>query len=372
MKKMIAGLLAFTLTACAFAGCQKSEQKKSEDTSANKTEAVTEEKSEKETESGELSEDGDYETALKEFLEAYADNDRQKTLLLQNPKDIMELVKALDREYEELTEDDIIDALQSDLYDTEQSGEKFTFKGIVSAEPLGEDDLEDLKYAFGSKKWEIDYITANGGAENVDLGSLADAMGEIEEETEIYEAGIDEAYYVIYEVENSDGDTEKKAAIMFHVKDDGWKAAVAPTESEKLERKNEERGKQLKNIARAINTSIIEMDEQEKWDSEAAPFIISFDSSKDHNFPDSIDRELLMETVARYMDIPEDLEWFLVIEEYGVAYGCGTYDGDTLYYYPSDDIIPVVNSNGRIDTADATEKKSYDELYSYCCDLLDK
>ena len=95
----------------------------------------------------------------------------------------------------------------------------------------------------------------------MDLGSLADAIGEIEAETEIYEAGIEEAYYVIYEAENADGDTEEKTVIMFHVKDDGWKAAVAPTESEKLEREDEERGKQLDNIVRAINTAIVEMDD---------------------------------------------------------------------------------------------------------------
>ena len=113
MKKIIAGLLAFTLTACTFAGCQKNEQKKSENISANKTDDVTEEKAEAE----ELSEDGDYETALKEFADAYAENDRQKTLLMQNPKDIMVLVRALVRE-EGQTEDDIINTMQSDLYET--------------------------------------------------------------------------------------------------------------------------------------------------------------------------------------------------------------------------------------------------------------
>lgn len=367
MKKIIAGLLAFTLTACTFAGCQKNEQKKSENISANKTDDVTEEKAEAE----ELSEDGDYETALKEFADAYAENDRQKTLLMQNPKDIMVLVRALVRE-EGQTEDDIINTMQSDLYETVNSGEKFTFKRIVSAEPLGEDDMEDLKYAFGGRKCAIDYIIRNGGAEKVDLGSLADAIGEIEAETEIYEAGIEEAYYVIYEAENADGDTEEKTVIMFHVKDDGWKAAVAPTESEKLEREDEERGKQLDNIVRAINTAIVEMDEQGKWNSEAAPFVISSDASMGHNIPSDLDRELFMERLTGYTEIPEDMDCFFVIDEYSVVYGCGTYDGDTCYYYPYEDMIPVIDGSGTYNTSEPTVKRSYDELYGYCCELLDK
>ena len=352
MKKIIAGLLAFTLTACTFAGCQKNEQKKSENISANKTDDVTEEKAEAE----ELSEDGDYETALKEFADAYAENDRQKTLLMQNPKDIMVLVRALVRE-EGQTEDDIINTMQSDLYETVNSGEKFTFKRIVSAEPLGEDDMEDLKYAFGGRKCAIDYIIRNGGAEKVDLGSLADAIGEIEAETEIYEAGIEEAYYVIYEAENADGDTEEKTVIMFHVKDDGWKISADDGIGTFLNGADKRLNDAAESLYKAVNTALIELVEKGRIKNDSDEFIVSSDSSKDFNVPADFDADLFRSHIKNYFEYEGD--WFVKIQDI-YALETAVFDSEkpqNVDTYPPSDSVDF-----------AYEGMSYDEIYNKACE----
>ena len=345
MKKIIAGLLAFTLTACTFAGCQKN-------ISANKTDDVTEEKAEAE----ELSEDGDYKTALKEFADAYAENDRQKTLLMQNPKDIMVLVRALVRE-EGQTEDDIINTMQSDLYETVNSGEKFTFKRIVSAEPLGEDDMEDLKYTFGGRKCAIDYIIRNGGAEKVDLGSLADAIGEIEAETEIYEAGIEEAYYVIYEAENADGDTEEKTVIMFHVKDDGWKISADDVIGTFLNGADKRLNDAAESLYKAVNTALIELVEEGYIKNDSDAFIVSSDSSKDFNVPADFDADLFRSHIKNYFEYEGD--WFVKIQG-AYALETAVYDSENPHNvdtYPLSDYVDF-----------AYEGMSYDEIYNKACE----
>lgn len=383
MKKVIAGIIALTTVLCTLTGCGKENADDAAGTSASttaETTAAQEETTEGEANSAASAETGAYEDAVKEFVEAYIANDRQKTLEMQYPDGIMDFVKVFMRtdEAKEMTEEDIISFLQYGMYDDFDEDEKVSYKGIVSAKPMRSDEEDDIKETYSTVKWTINYINEHGGPDKADPDELDDAWDDFDFDEYPCEVDIEEGYYVTFEVEDDESDTTEGTLYVVRIKgENGWKISIGDIHGNIKANRNDSLNATASTLSKALNTTLVDMDEEGKLPVSDKTFIVSSDDSMNYNVPDDFDVELLRKKALNYFEMMKELEWFAVINNGCVVYDAADYPDDQQYVgtYPVNSIMNKVNTENFSDYTkedEKSEERTFKELYDICVEVIGK
>ena len=379
MKRLIAGIIAITAVLCTLTGCGKDTADDSSSTSAETT-AAQEETTDEEVTSGAAAEVGAYEDTVKEFIEAYIANDRQKTLEMQYPEGVMDFVKLFMRsdEAEDMTEEDIITFLQYEAYDNYEEDEKVTYKGIISAEPLRKDEEEEIKDMYSTIKWAVNYINEHGGPDKADPDALDDAWEDLDYDEYPCEVDIEEGYYVTFEVEYEDSETSKGTLRVFRVKgENSWKTNILSVGGSVKANRKDSLNATASSLDKALNTALVDMDEEGNIPSYDKMFIVSSNDSMNYNVPDDFDVELLRKKALNYFEMINELEWFAVIYNGCVIYDAADYPDDQQYVgtYPVNSIMNNVNTEDFTDYTKEDEKadeRTFKELHDICVEVIGK
>lgn len=378
MKKVIAGIIALTAVICTLTGCGKDTADDSSSTSAETT-AAQEETTDEEVTSGASAEIGSYEDTVKEFVEAYIANDRQKTLEMQYPEGVMDFVKLFMRsdEAEDMTEEDIITFLQHEAYDNYDEDEKVTYKGIISAEPLRKDEEEEIKDMYSTIKWAVNYINEHGGPDKADPDEFEDAWEDLDYDEYPCEVDIEEGYYVTFEVEYEDSETSKGTLRVFRVKgENSWKTNILSVGGSVKANRKDSLNATASSLDKALNTALVDMDEEGNIPSYDKMFIVSSNDSMNYNVPEDFDVELLRKKAQNYFDMINELEWFAVIKGGYVEYVSVVYSDDQKYVgvYPSDYIMVAAgdDADSYTEPDEKADERTFKELHDICVEVIGK
>ena len=376
MKKVIAGIIALTAVICTFTGCGKDAADDAAGTSAStaaETTASQEKTTDGEAASAASAETGTYEDAVKEFVEAYMANDRQKTLEMQYPDGIMDFVKVFMRseESEEWTEEDVISLLQYGMYDDFDEDAKVTFKGIVSAEPLRSDEESEIKETFSTVKWAINYINEHGGPDKADPAELDEEWEDLDYDEYPCEVDIEEGYYVTFEIEDDESEANEGTLYAVRIKgENGWKISIGDIHGNVKANRKDSMNSTASTLDKALNTALVEMDEQDKLPSSDSAFIVSSDDSLNYKVPDDFDMEFLKKRVQNYFGMVTELEWFAVIKNGYVEYAAVVYSDDQQYVgtYPSDYIMVAAgdDADSYTEPDEKADERTFKELHDIC------
>ena len=215
MKKILASLIILATITCTVTGCGDRKTKENESTSKSETTALSEDNKTSEVSTTGESEEktivsdnsvkkAEYEESLKDFEEAYINNDRKKTFEMQEPDGFLDIRSAVQQienlgaiSYKGLTEEEFISEWQWTLYDNydeDEKKEKAVFKRIVSSEPVQDEELYEKKLEYAYDKWLLDYVNNNGGLEKVDIDAFNEALHEMDDDNLTDTVNITEAY----------------------------------------------------------------------------------------------------------------------------------------------------------------------------------
>ena len=324
-----------------------------------------------------------YEEFLKDFVEAYINNDRKKTFEMQEPDGFLDIRSAVQQiedlgaiSYKGLTEEEFISEWQWYLYDNYNANEEnAVFKQIVSSEPVKDEELYDIKEEYAYDKWLLDYVNEKGGLEKVDIDAFNEAWDEMDDD-ELYDTvNITESYLVTFEVEyENKGKIAQGEAIVNRLDGKEWKIFVPRhdvimTKSEKA------------------TSSIIDAQKdvlENRWNIPQkmdTAFIVSSDSNKNYNIPDYFNNSIFIEKTKEclnesdYYSFKEldDAEWFSVLYNWDVIF-CVAYAKDQpeqIGIYPKafsawgKEIYSEINDN-------IVDDMTYDEIYQVCVDAISK
>lgn len=384
MKKVIAGIIALTTVICTFTGCGKDAADDAAGTSAStaaETTAAQEKTTDEEETSAASAETGTYEDAVKAFIEAFLANDRQKTLEMQYPDGIMDFVKVFMRseESEEWTEEDVISLLQYGMYDDFDEDEKVTFKGIISAEPLRSDEESEIKEAFSTVKWAINYINEHGGPDKADPAELDEEWENLDYDEYPCEVDIEEGYYVTFEIEEDESETNEGTLYAVRIKgENGWKISIGDIHGNVKANRKDSLNSTASSLDKALNTALVEMDEEGKLPSSDKMFIASSDDSMNYNVPDDFDVEFLRKRARNYFEMIDELEWFAVINKGYVEYVAAVYPDDQQYVgtYPPNSIMnkaePAEAYSDNTKKDEKADERTFKELYDISVEAIGK
>ena len=378
MKRVIAGIIALTAVICTFTGCGKGTVDDSSSTSAETT-AAQEKATDEEVTSGESAETGAYEDTVKEFVEAYNANDRQKTLEMQYPDGIMEFVKVCMKsdEAKDMTEEEVMSFIQYDMFDKYDEDAKVTYNGIISAEPLRSHEEDDIKESYSPMKWAINYINEHGGSDKVNPDEFEDAWGDTDYDEYPCEIDIEEGYFVIFEVENDEGETSEGTLYVVRIKgENGWKISVVNMFDNVKSGRKKAMNSTAYSLNNALYTSFVEMDEEGKLPSSDKMFIVSSEDSMNYNVPDDFDVELLRKKAQNYFDKIKELKWFAVINHGNIEYSSVIYYDDERYVgtYPSDYIMVAAgdDADSYTEPDEKADERTFKELHDICVEVIGK
>lgn len=351
MKKTIAGIAALTIALSAFTGCT---DKKNDKSTASKG-AVTTAQENKE---GKTSAESSCEDVIREFIQAYNDNDREKTFTMMYPDGSIDLLNVWLKtsEDDDYTIEDYINEAQYMIYDDNEP-EKINFKRIISTEPLIPDEEYDIKREYGTIQCMVDYMNEHGGPDKVEPEKLEEFVTEQSEEDVFEKTEITEGYYVLMELENENGDTDKGKAIVYRLNGGGWKISANDLIGTRSRGRDKRLDTSAESLYRAVNTALIELDEEGYIKNDSDEFIVSSDSSKDFNVPADFDADLFRSRIKNYCDYEGD--WFVKMQ--------GAYALETAVF---DSEKPHnVGTYPPSDSPDfAYEGMSYDEIYDKVCE----
>lgn len=390
MKKVIAGIIILTTVFCELTGCGNKEETNEKTSKAEKTTAsvkeATNEKSEDEvleatTVSDDSFEDTSFEEFVKEFVEAYINNERKKTFEMQEPNNfldirsvIQQVVKYEEYLYLDMTEEEFISEWQWRLYDEGKKDEKAVFKRIISTEKLSNDEMKDreIDLEYGLDKWLMEYVTEHGGVDNVNIDDFREAWEELDDDHLGDDIKFEKSYLVKFEVEyEKSGEIAQGEVIVYRIKGGEWKIYV-PYSGNFIMSKSDEAASA---IIGAENYALEEMDVSQKMEK---AFIVSSAESKNYNIPDYFNRdnfikktkEAIESSIYDFKNIDE-AEWFSVLYNWRVLF-CVAYVKDQPKYfgiYPKEYI-----GWGKEIFADINDKISddmtFDEMYDVCVNII--
>ena len=379
MKKVIAGIIALTAVICTFTGCGKDAADDAAGTSASTAAETTaaQENTTEENESGESVEAGSYEETVKEFFKAYIANDREKTFLMQYPDGFEDFIKVLLRTFDgDMTEEEIIDSFQSDIYNDYDEDKKISFKGIVDSEPLSDEEMDEMKEGYATLKWIVDYIDQNGGPDKVDPNVFNEESKKQDFDDLADSVKLDEAYNLKFEIQNDEtGETSEGSMIVFRVEGEkNWLITEFNIEENVNDSGTEAMEAAASSLSKAGNTALVEMDEQDKLPSSDSAFIVSSDDSLNYKVPDDFDMEFLKKRVQNYFGMVTELEWFAVIKNGYVEYAAVVYSDDQQYVgtYPSDYIMVAAgdDADSYTEPDEKADERTFKELHDICVEVI--
>ncbi|WP_164174170.1 hypothetical protein [Ruminococcus flavefaciens] len=392
MKKIIAGIIAVTAVLCTFAGCGKQGMENQTSDSSSETTTIHE-TTEAETIEPltEMAGYSSYEELVKDFVEAYAANDRKKTLYMQYPDDCEDIIRVKMNGEEDLdtgladdwTEDEAISDMQYALYENYIEDEKVTFNGIVSAEPLMASEVYAIErnrdIIAGLKR----YIRKKGGPDNIDRYELTEVESDIISEDISERCEIEEGYFVTFELKDENtGEVSQGVMCVFRIKGESWKVNVLDASGNVIRGRSDFADSVASRVNWAANDTLIEIDEKQLYaathaepatHAEAA-YIAGSDDSLSFNAPESFDAAFFRERAGSYMSDISEFNWFVVVYK-GAAVYCAVENKDGAGYtgvYPPNKVFNGINEKGHVDYSEKTEQKTLKELYDICAEDIGK
>ena len=383
MKKILAGIIALTTVFCTFTGCGSTEDEKADgnDTSVETTAenvenetAVSEKEDAKDDEKSDKKDDKNsdegYETVIKEFINARNAGDFEKVYDLQMPeggRDILRLT-LMAQAKEMGKEDQDIDAmLEEQMKGLSDNLPKMKLNKIVSAEDLSEDNIKSIKTVCAGYKVIIDYIKEKGGIDKVNLDEIKKQFENSEAEDFIDQINITDAKDVTIEVEiEGDDEPSEEQFYVYNIEGQGWR--IDNSMLRYLNRSKKTSANSASNaLYKAAMTALVEMDEEGKLPNLKGALVCS-DDSKNINVPADFDTELFKKKVNNYFNDEEKLDWFVILDMGCASYAVSVKKGKTESgVYP---IRKFLDENLELIDDESVEKKSYDELYDMCAELL--
>lgn len=379
MKKVIAGIIALTAVICTFTGCGKDAADDAAGTSASTAAETTaaQENTTEENESGESVEAGSYEETVEEFFKAYIANDREKTFLMQYPDGFEDFIKVLLRTFDgDMTEEEIIDSFQSDIYDDYDEDKKISFKGIVDSEPLSDEEMDEMKEGYATLKWIVDYMDQNGGPDKMDPNVFDEESKKQDFDDLADSVKLDEAYNLKFEIQNDEtGETSEGSMIVLRVEGEkNWLITEFNIEEKVNDSGTEAMEAAASSLGEALNTALVEMDEQDKLPSSDSAYIVSCDDSLNYKVPDDFDMEFLKKRVQNYFGMVTELEWFAVIKNGYVEYAAVVYSDDQQYVgtYHSDYIMVAAgdDADSYTEPDEKADERTFKELHDICVEVI--
>lgn len=386
MKKIIAVIIAVTAVLCTFAGCGKQSMENQTSDSSSETTTIQETTEAETTEPlTEMAGYSSYEELVKDFVEAYAANDRKKTLYMQYPDDCEDIIRVKMNGEEDLdtgladdwTEDEAISDMQYALYENYIEDEKVTFNGIVSAEPLMASEVYAIErnrdIIAGLKR----YIRKKGGPDNIDRYELTEVESDIISEDISERCEIEEGYFVTFELKDENtGEVSQGVMCVFRIKGESWKVNVLDASGNVIRGRSDFADSVASRVNWAANDTLIEIDEKQLYaatHAEAA-YIAGSDDSLCFNAPESFDAAFFRERAGSYMSDISEFNWFVVVYK-GAAVYCAVENKDGAGYtgvYPPNKVFNGINEKGHVDYSEKTEQKTLKELYDICAEDIGK
>ena len=378
MKKTIAGIAALTIALSAFTGCTDKKNDKStggsseavttaaqQDTTVEKTTAQDTTAAEKTTASSDdlsASAEG-YEKVLREFIDAYNNEDYKKTFELTMPdgaEKVMKLVassETMQNEYGGISEEEMIKESQESLFLGKKDGTLVPGE-IKKTEPLTEEETFELRSEIAMITLCLDYIDSHGGADGVDAEAMLNEIMDYDLEAAAAEVKLDESYYITFGLENEKWDWSGDGnAIVYRVRGGSWKISANDLIGTLSGGKDKRLNTAADSLYKAANTVLIELDEEGHIKNDSDEFIVSSDSSKDFNVPKDFDADLFRSRIKNYCDYEGD--WFVKMKG-AYALETAVFDSEKPHNvgtYPPSDYVDF-----------AYEGMTYDEIYNKACE----
>ncbi|SHM56038.1 hypothetical protein [Ruminococcus flavefaciens] len=367
MKRIIAGIIAFTTVLCAFTGCGPDTADEAEETTTVETTTVSE-KETTEAATDADSTEASFEAIVKEFLDAYNERDYQKTFEMQMPDGIMKVIKTIAeienaKDEKEVSEDTVIKDYQEYIY----GDSKVNFKEIKDIESVDESELFNLKSSFGMYEWLVKFINEHEDEIASDPEMLDEEADKLSIDDIAAFSNISEAYRVTMQLEYEKTGLSYEGR-MYLVKLNGaWKINTFEALGERTRTSQKQLEVPASSIAKAQMTAWVEMDVEGEIPDGKYCFIISSDESKNHNIPEWFDTELFCEKTESYFESINDTEWFSVICN-GIAYTTAYVKTrpENISRYPQNFDNSLEDINDLI-----TDDMSFDEMYDICVKAID-
>jgi hypothetical protein len=334
---------------------------------SEKEDAKDDEKSDKKDDKN--SDEG-YETVIKEFIDAINAGDFEKVYDLQMPEGGRDVLKlTLMAQAKEMgKEDQDIDAmLEEQMKGLSGNLPKMKLNKIVSAEDLSEDNIKSIKTVCAGYKVIIDYIKEKGGIDKVNIEEMQKEFEDLDPEDFVDQINIKDAKMVTIEVETEGNDEPSEEQFyVYNIEGQGWR--IDNSMLKYLNRsKKTSANSATSSLYKAAMTALVEMDEEDKLPKLKGALVCS-DDSKNINVPDDFDTELFKKKVNNYFNDEEELDWFVILDMGCASYAVSVKKGKTESgVYP---IRKFLDENLELIDDESVEKKSYDELYDMCAELL--
>ncbi|MCR5599216.1 MAG: hypothetical protein K6G33_00515 [Ruminococcus sp.] len=379
MKKVLAGIIAITAVLCTFTGCGNIDDQKaggsdaSVETTANDSENDTETKEVDTKASDEKknnSSDSSYEDLINKYIDTINSGDLRKIFEMQMPEggiDVMKLTFMMQSELSDGQEKDIDKMLDEYIEKSAGSIPKIKLNKIVSIEDLSDEDIDSLKEACSAYMMVLDYIKDKGGIDKIDVTKIEDDLDELDAKKFADSITVDDAKHVTIEVteDGKDEPTEQDFYI-YRMNGGEWRIDTAMMGYVKKAKKSSANSTSS-SIYKAANTALVEMDEEGDLPNVDRVLVCS-DDSKNINVPADFDTAKFKEKMEHYFSDSEKTDWFVVLDM-----GCASYvvslkkDLSQVGVYPQNKFL---DSNLELIDDDSISKKSFDEVYDMCAELL--
>ena len=386
MKKIIAGILAFTTVFTMLTGCGKDESSSSEKSSSssaqsaekagdsastdedntNSTEEnvteqdVTEENTETETKENNNGSDsdyiepsGDYLDFLKDAIEKINNSDFKDLLYSYYPTDVVDTIL----EYRS----DMVDELKEELG---SNGKKIIYKGIISEEKVPDDEIADAGEELAQYAAAAELIKKYKG----DVEAIPEEEQKAAMEVRDSRYKITQAYLVdvAIEYEGEEGNPDEMYFLVYYIDGDGWKfeeSMIGYVNKSKKIALNAN----ASSLEKAYASALTDLD-TEGVDL-SGKYIISSDDSMNVNAENKPVDKIKSQTKNYFDDIVK-IDYFVVIDN-----GCPIYavtmnkdDDAFIGTYPAYTLPADINDYSK--EKDENFNHSYEELYELAKDLL--
>ena len=386
MKKIIAGILAFTTVFTMLTGCGKDESSSSEKSSSssaqsaekagdsastdedntNSTEEnvteqdVTEENTETETkennngaDSDYIEPSGDYLDFLKDAIEKINNSDFKDLLYSYYPTDVVDTIL----EYRS----DMVDELKEELG---SNGKKIIYKGIISEEKVPDDEIADAGEELAQYAAAAELIKKYKG----DVEAIPEEEQKAAMEVRDSRYKITQAYLVdvAIEYEGEEGNPDEMYFLVYYIDGDGWKfeeSMIGYVNKSKKIALNAN----ASSLEKAYASALTDLD-TEGVDL-SGKYIISSDDSMNVNAENKPVDKIKSQTKNYFDDIVK-IDYFVVIDN-----GCPIYavtmnkdDDAFIGTYPAYTLPADINDYSK--EKDENFNHSYEELYELAKDLL--
>ena len=371
MKKILAGIIAFTTVFCTFTGCGSTDEKRSDgnDTSIETTTESTDntDMTSKTSESNDNSEKT-YEDIINWYVDTLNSKDITKYLEMQLPDGCEKMAEIFQNEIQSDYETSEMMDGYAELFG---SFSKYTLKEIVSIEALNDDESERIKNACAGYLVLEERIKELGELDEIDLDELKCEINEEEFSEKLNSIKLNDARLVTINLKDEEDDdffTEEKFYI-YRINDGNWHIDDSlfdyMTRSSKGSENDTARSLEL-----AVNTALVELEEQSngKLEPIMSRVLICSDESKNINTPAGFEYAEFIKNLDNYFKNETKYDWFVVIDEMYVKYAVIVKKNQSqigISPYPG-----KLGTDLETDNTNNVSGKSFDEVYDMCAEVL--